>query len=68
MVYFLSSALVLFSRKFLKIVTGANCHKMAEIKCAEYQHKNFANEKLKRKHGFFKLVYLFKRHWKMIQV
>ena len=65
-VYLFCSDLLLFSRKFAKIVRDAEPLKNSGHWSAEYQHKNFAPEKCKSKFAFLLSVYLCGRCWQII--
>ena len=43
-VYLFCSDLLLFSRKFAKIILDADHYKNGGHKCRKYEHKNFAKE------------------------
>ena len=66
-VYFLCSALLLFSRKFSKTVTGADPQKMAEISAPSNNTRTSLVKSAKGSAVFFKLVYLCKRHCQMFK-
>ena len=67
-VYLFCSDLLLFSRKFAKIVQDADHYKNGGHKCRKYEHKNFefAREKCKRKFAFRQFVYLCAKNWLII--
>ena len=65
-VYLFCSDLLLFSRKFAKIVRNAEPLKNRGHWSSEYQHKNFAPEKCKSNFAFFLSVYLCGRCWQII--
>ena len=63
MVYLFCSDLLLFSRKFAKIVQDADLYKNGGHKCHKYEHKNFARENCKSKVAFLQFVYLCAKYW-----
>ena len=67
-VYMFCSDVLLFSRKFAKIVQdGDHCKNGGSgHKCRKYEHKNFAREKCKSKVAFLQFVYLCARYWQII--
>ena len=65
-VYLFCSDLLLFSRKFAKIVRDAEPLKNRGHWSGEYQHKNFAPEKCKSKFTFLLSIYLCGRCWQII--
>ena len=65
-VYLFCSDLLLFSRKFAKIVQDADHYKNGGHKCRKYEHKNFARENCKSKIAFLQFVHLCAKYWKII--
>jgi len=65
-VYLFCSDLLLFSRKFAKIVQDADHYKNGGHKCRKYEHKNFARENCKSKVAFLQFVYLCAKYWQII--
>ena len=66
-VYLFCLDLLLFSRKFAKLVTGCQPLQIGGHQSAEYQHKSFAPEKCKSKFAFLLFVCLCGRYWQIIQ-
>ena len=60
------SDLLLFSRKFAKIVQDADHYKNDGHQCPKYEHKNFAHEKCKSKFVLLQFVYLCAKYWQNI--
>ena len=54
--YLFCSNLLLFSRKFAKIVQDADHYKNGGHKCRKYEHKNFARENCKSMVAFGKIT------------
>ena len=66
MVYLFCSDVLLFSRKFAKIVQDGDHYKNCRHKCRKYEHKNFARAKCKSKVAFLPFVYLCAKYWQII--
>ena len=67
-VYLFCSDLLLFSRKFAKIVQDADYYKNGGHKCRKYEHKNFTRENCKSMVAFLEFVYLCAKYWQIIYV
>ena len=65
-VYLFCSDLLLFSRKFAKIIKDADHYKNGGHKCRKYEHKNFARENCKSKVAFIQFVYFCAKYWQII--
>ena len=65
-VYLFFSDLLLFSRKFTKIVQDTHHYKIGGHKCRKYEHKNFVRENCKSKVAFLQFVYLCAKYWQII--
>ena len=65
-VYSFCSDLLLFSRKFAKIVQGADRYKNGGHKCHTYEHKSFARENCKSKVAFLQFIYLCANYCQII--
>ena len=65
-VYLFCSDVLLFSRKFAKIVRDGDHYKNGGHKCRKYEHKNFAREKCKSKIAFLQFVYLCAKYWQIV--
>ena len=64
--YLFCSDVLLFPRKFAKIVQDGDHYKNGGHKCCKYEHKNFAREKCKSKIAFLQFVHLCAKYWKII--
>ena len=60
------SDVLLFSRKFPKIVRDGDHYKNGGHECRKYEHKNFAREKCKSKIAFLQFVHLCAKYWQTI--
>ena len=65
-VYLFCSDLLLFSRKFAKIIQDADHYKNGGHNCRKYEDKNFARENCKSKVAFLQFVYLCAKYWQII--
>ena len=65
-VYLFCSDVLLFSRKFAKIVQDGDHYKNGGHKCRKYEHKNFARKKSKSKVAFLQFVYFCAKYWQII--
>ena len=65
-VYFFCFDLLLFTRKFAKIVQDADHYKNGGHKCRKYEDKNIARENCKSKVAFLQFLYLCAKYWQII--